>query len=108
MDPQYPQYQQYNQQPMYQNVGPQPNTLVFGILSLVFSVVLGIIFGAIGRKKGNAYVAQGGTLTGASKVGYILSKVGLILSIIATVFFVIYIVVVVIFAKKAPSYYSYY
>jgi hypothetical protein len=70
----------------------QPNTLVFGILSLVFSVILGIIFGAIGRKKGKAYIAQGGTLTGASKVGFILSKVGLILSIIATIFFVIGII----------------
>ena len=105
MDPQYPQY---NQQPMYRNVGPQPNTLVFGILSLVFSIVLGIIFGAIGRSKGNAYVAEGGTLTGASKVGYILSKVGMILSIVATVFFVIYIIAIIFFAKNAPSYSSFY
>ena len=78
-----------------QNNLPQPNTLTFGILSLVFSIVLGIIFGAIGRKKGNEFIAQGGTLTGASKVGFILSKVGLILSIIMTIFIVIYMIVII-------------
>lgn len=72
----------------------QPNTLVFGILSIVFSVVVGIILGAIGRKKGKEFMAQGGELTGASKVGFILSKVGLILSIIGTIFFVIYIILI--------------
>ncbi len=78
-----------------QNNLEQPNTLTFGILSLVFSAVLGIIFGAIGKKKGNEFIAQGGTLTGASKVGYILSKVGFILSIISTIFFVLYIILIV-------------
>ena len=100
--PQQPQYQQpAYQQPVYQqpayqptaNVGPQPNLLVFGILSLVFEVIVGIILGAIGRSKGKAYIAQGGQLTGASKVGFILCKVGLILSIIATVSFVIWLIV---------------
>ena len=100
--PQQPQYQQpayqqpVYQQPVYQptaNVGPQPNLLVFGILSLVFEVIVGIILGAIGRSKGKAYIAQGGQLTGASKVGFILCKVGLILSIIATVSFVIWLIV---------------
>ena len=80
------------QQPVYNQTSPQPSTLAFGILSLVFGPILAIIFGAIGRKKGNAYIAQGGTLTGAAKVGFILSKVGLILGIISTVFLVIYIV----------------
>ncbi len=84
--------EQYNYN---QNNLPQPNTLTFGILSLVFSVVLGIIFGAIGRKKGKEFVAQGGELTGASKVGFILSKVGLILSILSTIFFVIYMIVII-------------
>ena len=74
------------------NPGPQPNLLVFGILSLVFSVVVGIILAAIGRSKGNAYIQQGGTLTGASKVGYILCKVGLILAIISTVCIIIYMI----------------
>ncbi|MBP5271149.1 MAG: hypothetical protein ILO42_09355 [Clostridia bacterium] len=67
----------------------QPNTLVWGILSLVFETILGIIFGAIGLKKGKQFIAEGGTLTGASKVGYILSRVGLILGIISTVIVVI-------------------
>lgn len=72
----------------------QPNTLTFGILSIVFSVVVGIILGAIGRKKGKEFMAQGGELTGASKVGFILCKVGLILSIIGTIFFVLYIILI--------------
>ena len=47
-------YNQYNYQPaQYQQpAAPQPNILVFGILSLVFSSIVGIILGAIGRKKG--------------------------------------------------------
>lgn len=73
----------------------QPNLLVFGILSLVLGTIPAIILGSIGRKKGNEYIAAGGTLTGAAKVGYILSKVGFILGIIATIFLVIYIVLMV-------------
>lgn len=72
----------------------QPNILVFGILSLVLGPLFAIIFGSIGRKKGKAFVAEGGTLTGASKVGFILSKVGLILGIIGMVFVVLYIVLI--------------
>ena len=98
--PQYqqPQYQQpvyqqpVYQQPVYQQtatVGAQPNLLVFGILSIVLYYIVGIILGAIGRRKGNAYMDQGGQLTGASKVGFILCKVGMILSIVLTVFFTI-------------------
>ncbi len=77
------------QQPVQQTAA-QPNLLVFGILSLVFSTIVGIILGAIGRSKGKAYIAQGGELTGASKVGFILCKVGIILGIIATIVCVIY------------------
>ena len=72
----------------------QPNILAFGILSLVLGPLFAIIFGSIGRKKGNEFIAAGGTLTGPAKVGYILSKVGVILSIIATVFLVIYIILI--------------
>ncbi len=77
-----------------QNNLQQPNTLTFGILSLVFSAVLGIIFGAIGKKKAKEFMAQGGELTGASKVGFILSEGGFILSIISTIFFVLYIILI--------------
>ena len=113
--PQQPQYPQYQQpyQPQYQQpysaapVSAQPNLLVFGILSLALCYIVGIILGAIGRKKGNAYIAQGGTLTGASKVGYILCKVGFIVSIVATVFITIYIIVIAA-ALGSHSYYYYY
>ncbi len=93
MDQQY--YNNYNQ-PVQPQASPQPNTLVFGILSLALCElfgIFGIIFGAIGRSKGNRYVRQGGTLTGASKVGYILSLLGLIFGIITLVCFVILLVV---------------
>ena len=110
MDPQYPQYNQPNyNQTMYQTMA-QPNLLVFGILSLAlcgFFGIPGIILGAIGRKKGKAFIAQGGVLTGASKVGYILSLVGLILGIVLTVYFVI-VIIVAIAAAGNGSYYSYY
>jgi hypothetical protein len=84
--------EQYN---FDQNNLPQPNTLTFGILSLVFCGILGIIFGAIGRKKGKEFIAQGGELAGSSKVGFILSKVGLILGIIATIVIAIYLIVII-------------
>ena len=72
----------------------QPNTLVFGILSLALGPILAIIFGAIGKKKAKEFVAQGGELVGASKVGFILSKIGFILGIIGTIFLVIYIILI--------------
>ena len=108
-----PQYQQPQyQQPVYAAPAAQqeqPNLLVLGILSLVFcSLGLpGLIIGAIGRSKGKKFVQAGGTLTGASKVGYILSLIGLIFGIIMTIFWVIYIIVVIIaFAARGSSYYS--
>ena len=87
---------EYNNNYNYnQNSLMQPNTLVFGILSLVFGSIVGIILGSIGRKKGKEFIAQGGELTGASKVGFILSKVGVILGIISTIFIVIYVILIV-------------
>ena len=87
----------------------QPNTLVFGILSLVLGPVLAIIFGAIGRKKGKEFLAQGGELVGASKVGFILSKIGFILGIICTILLVIIIIVysVVLSKSGAMNYINY-
>ena len=76
------------QQPV-QQTSAQPNLLVFGILSLVFSTIIGIILGAIGRKKGKEYIAQGGTLEGQAKTGFGLCKAGLILGIIGVVVAVI-------------------
>ena len=99
--PAQPQYQQpVYQQPVYQQAAPvyaeQPSTLVWGILSLVFTEIgiLGLIFAIIGRSKGNSFISTGGQLTGASKVGFILSKVGLILSIVSLVFWVLFIILV--------------
>ena len=93
----YNNYNNYNYPQPLRSAGPQPNTLVFGILSLVFGCTciasfVGIILGAIGRGKGNNYVQQGGALTGASKVGFILCKAGLIVSIIMTVIFAVIII----------------
>lgn len=81
----------------------QPNLLVLGILSLVFSSVVGIILGAIGRSKGKKFVEAGGTLTGAAKVGYILSLVGIILGIVVTV----YIIIVAVAAGGAAASYNF-
>ena len=78
----------------------QPNLLVFGILSLVFATIPAIILGSIGRKKGQEFIAAGGELTGASKVGFILSKVGFILGIIGTICMVIYIILVAVGAAN--------
>ena len=76
---------------MNQQNNQQPNLLVFGILALVLAElgIPGIIIGAIGRSKGKKFIQAGGTLTGASKVGYILSLVGLILGIVMTVVWII-------------------
>ncbi len=63
-------------------------SLVFGILSLVFNEfsILGIIFGAIGKGKAKKFAAEnGGVVTGKAKVGKILSTVGLVLGIIGLV-----------------------
>ena len=75
-----------------QNNLPQPNTLVFGILSLVLGPILAIILGAIGKKKGREFVEQGGELAGAAKAGVILSKIGFILGIIGTIVYGIIII----------------
>ena len=87
-DPYQQPYQPVYQQPAME----QPNLLVFGILSLALGPIIAIILGAIGRKKGNEYIAAGGTLTGTSKVGYILCKVGVILGIVGAVVLAIYAV----------------
>ena len=114
--PVYQQPQPVYQQPMYAQpvAGEQPNILVLGILSVAFlggffTSLVGMILGIVGRKKGKAYIAQGGTLTGKSKVGFILSKLGFIFGLIETIGVVIYIIVMIIaaIAGTATSY-SYY
>ena len=78
-----------------QNNLQQPNTLVFGILGLVLCSAFGIfavIFGAIGKSKAKKFIAEGGQLAGASKVGYILSKIAFVLGIISLVCYAIIII----------------
>ena len=60
-------------------------SLTFGILSLVFGGILGIIFAGIARNNAVFYQEQIGELAGKVKVGHTLGTVGLILSIISTV-----------------------
>lgn len=102
---QQPQYQE----PAGQPAAAQPATLPFGIASLVlcctlYGGIIGLILAIIGRKKGKAYIAQGGELTGASKVGFILCKVGLILSIVAIVVAIIYTIVLIATRAAITSY----
>lgn len=75
-----------------QNSLQQPNTLVFGILGLVLGSIFGIIFGAVGKSKAKKFIAEGGQLAGASKVGFILSKIAFVLGIISLVCYAIIII----------------
>lgn len=60
--------------------------LVFGILSLAFAGLLGLIFGIIGRKNANGYAALSPIgLDGKAKVGKILATVGIVVSIFTMV-----------------------
>ena len=72
---------------------PDNTTLVYGILSLALGGIFGIIFGAMAKSKCAAYLAQGGTLEGTAKVGYILGKVGFILGIVSTIVLSIYLLI---------------
>ncbi len=78
------------------NVQPS-QVLTMGILSLVFcgSGILGIIFGALGKKKAKAYVAENGGTVGQVKAGSIMSNIGFIIGIVMTVIWVIYIIVAI-------------
>lgn len=112
-----PTYQQPYQPPIYgASAAPaaQPNTLVIGILSLVFDCffytsIVGMILGIIGNSKAKKYRAQGGVLTGKAKVGAILSKIGMILGIVMVIGFVIWLAVIIIaaIAGGTTSYSSY-
>ena len=69
--------------------------LVHGILALAFACSfcfswLGILFGAMTKKKVKNYLNQGYELTGKPLVGKILGKIGLILGIALSVFWVLY------------------
>ena len=53
--------------------------------------IFAVIFGAIGKSKAKKFIAEGGQLAGASKVGYILSKIAFVLGIISLVCYAIII-----------------
>ena len=83
--------------------------LVHGILALAFACSfcfswLGILFGALTKKKVKNYLNQGYELTGKPLVGKILGKIGLILGIVLTVVFVIYVVVYVLLLIELAMY----
>ena len=78
-------------------------SLVFGILSLVFTElsILGIIFGAVGKSKAKKFAELNeGVVTGKAKVGKILSTLGLVFSIICLVC----VVIIVIAAIASPDF----
>ena len=91
---------------------PQVETtpiLVHGILDLAFACSfcfswLGILFGAMTKKKVKNYLNQGYELTGKPLVGKILAKVGTILGIVLTVVFVIYVAVYTLLLIELISY----
>ena len=88
-----------------------PNTtpiLVFGILSLCLTAILGIIFGSIARNKAKVLALQGYPITGKAKVGQILGTIGLICGIISTIVIAIYALVAIIIAIGAAVQYGSY
>ena len=76
------------------------NVLTWGILGAAFACTfflsfLGIIFGAIGLKKANSYLAVYGPGSTQVKVGHILSKVGIIAGSILAVLCLVYFAVII-------------
>lgn len=86
------------------------NVLKWGILGAAFACTfvvsfLGIIFGAIGLKKANSYLAVYGPGAKQVKIGHILSKVGIIAGSILSVLFIIYIVYIIVMVSSYSYYY---
>lgn len=62
-------------------------SLVFGILSLVFGSIVGLIFAILGIKNAKAYAELNrGIIEGKAKAGKILSTIGIPLSIISFIY----------------------
>ena len=62
-------------------------SLVFGILSLVFGSIVGLIFAILGIKNAKAYAALNrGIVEGKAKVGKILSTIGIPVAIITFIY----------------------
>lgn len=103
--PQYtPVQQTYTAEPT-PAVSGKP-VLICGILALALNSIpyvgwiAGLICAIIGMKKAKAYVAANGQLTGAAKVGRILSIVGLVCSIVMAFVWLIVIIVAIIGAAS--------
>ena len=71
-------------------------SLTMGILSLVFTGLLGLIFGAVAKSKANTRVASGYPLDGKAKAGRILGTFGIIFGILAMVAGFIWLMVVLV------------
>ena len=69
--------------------------MVLGILSLVFSGLVGLILAIVGKSKVRSYEQQFGPATGKAKAGKILTTLGMVFSIIALVFSIIYMIVII-------------
>ena len=97
----YPSYNPAPAAPVAPVQEIKPTTvLVWGIVALACSLTfyfsfLGIIFGAIGKKKAKAYVDAYGPISGQVKTGGILAKIGFIAGIVMTVFLVIFIIAMI-------------
>lgn len=118
-EPQYAQpVQQYQQaepvQAQVQGTAPTAKMiLILGIISLAISWIPfvgigGIVVGAIGMGKSNAYVKAGGVRCGMSITGRILSRVGLIVSIVMTVIWILYFIIFASIIGNISSSYSSY
>ena len=111
--PQQPQQPVYTAAPAAQAPEGKP-ILILGILSLALNSIpyvgwiAGLICAIICAKKVKAYLAAGGQLTGAAKVGKILGTVGLIVSIVMAVVWFIVIIVAIVAAVGAAASSSYY
>ena len=103
----------YTAEPAVQAPEGKPR-LILGILSLALNSIPyvgwigGLICAILCAKKVKAYLAAGGQLTGAAKVGKILGTVGLIVSIVCAVIYAIAIIVAIIGAIAGSISYSSY
>ena len=77
--------------------------LVLGILSLVFSGIVGFILSIVGKSKVRRYEQQFGPATGKAKAGKILCTLGLVFSIIAIVFSIVAVIIIIFFTKDGQT-----
>lgn len=96
-----------------QTQGRPTQVLVFGIIGVVISGLIGLIFSIIALAKGNNYIATYGNVSTQVRVGRILGIVGIITSVLTIVLCVILVILLVnnaefrdAFTKALESSYS--